>query len=177
MNSFKSMSPKEKIIYLLTLVYLLPFFILVAANMDDAIDAVNDIASEHMEIVTKDPFHIMTTLKDDIKDVNEVLDEEDEEEIDDGKLKLKSESDTFSTHLQFLEQFFKVILNGIDSDSFEALNSLVVEMYNEKGISSKSDFEKLKPEDYPIFDDLYAIINDRIEKETDAYHKRNLLTI
>ncbi|MDY5585917.1 MAG: DUF87 domain-containing protein [Eubacteriales bacterium] len=134
-----------------------------------------DVGSSAMGIIN--PFHIMTTLKDDIKDVNEVLDEEDEEEIDDGKLKLKSESDTFSTHLQFLEQFFKVILNGIDSDSFEALNSLVVEMYNEKGISSKSDFEKLKPEDYPIFDDLYAIINDRIEKETDAYHKRNLLTI
>ena len=38
-------------------------YILVAANMDDAIDAVNDIASEHMEIVTKDPFHIMTRIK------------------------------------------------------------------------------------------------------------------
>lgn len=33
MNSFKSMSLKEKMIYLLTLVYLLPFFILIAANM------------------------------------------------------------------------------------------------------------------------------------------------
>ena len=52
-----------------------------------------------------------------------------------------------------------------------------MEVYNEKGISAKADLEKLKPEDYPIFDDLYAIINDRIEKETDAYHKRNLLTI
>ena len=38
-------------------------YILVAANMDEAIDAVNDIASEHMEIVTKDPFHIMTRIK------------------------------------------------------------------------------------------------------------------
>ena len=33
MNSFKSMSLKEKMIYLLTLVYLLLFFILIAANM------------------------------------------------------------------------------------------------------------------------------------------------
>jgi histidinol dehydrogenase len=38
-------------------------YILVADNMDDAIDAVNEIASEHMEIVTKDPFHIMTRIK------------------------------------------------------------------------------------------------------------------
>jgi histidinol dehydrogenase len=38
-------------------------YILVADNMEDAIDAVNEIASEHMEIVTKDPFHIMTRIK------------------------------------------------------------------------------------------------------------------
>ena len=38
-------------------------YILVAENMDDAIDTVNQIASEHMEIVTKDPFHVMTKVK------------------------------------------------------------------------------------------------------------------
>ena len=38
-------------------------YILVADNMEDAIDAVNDIASEHMEIVTKNPFHIMTKIR------------------------------------------------------------------------------------------------------------------
>ena len=31
--------------------------------MDEAIDAVNDIASEHMEIVTRDPFSVMTKIK------------------------------------------------------------------------------------------------------------------
>ena len=38
-------------------------YILVADTMDDAIDAVNSIASEHMEIVTKDAFHVMTKIK------------------------------------------------------------------------------------------------------------------
>jgi histidinol dehydrogenase len=38
-------------------------YILVADTMDDAIDAVNEIASEHMEIVTADPFHVMTRIK------------------------------------------------------------------------------------------------------------------
>lgn len=37
--------------------------ILIAENMDDAIDAVNEIASEHLEIVTKDPFYTMTKIK------------------------------------------------------------------------------------------------------------------
>ncbi|MCR5237941.1 MAG: histidinol dehydrogenase [Lachnospiraceae bacterium] len=38
-------------------------FALVADNMEDAIDAVNEIASEHLEIVTKDPWGTMTRVK------------------------------------------------------------------------------------------------------------------
>ena len=38
-------------------------YILVADDMDSAIDAVNEIASEHMEIVTKDPFAVMTKIR------------------------------------------------------------------------------------------------------------------
>ena len=37
-------------------------YILVADNMEEAIDTVNAIASEHMEIVTADPFHVMTKI-------------------------------------------------------------------------------------------------------------------
>ncbi len=38
-------------------------YILIAENMDEAIDAVNEIASEHLEIVTKDPFADMTKVR------------------------------------------------------------------------------------------------------------------
>jgi len=38
-------------------------YILVANNMDDAIDAVNSVASEHLEIITANPFEIMTKVK------------------------------------------------------------------------------------------------------------------
>lgn len=38
-------------------------YILIAEDMDTAIDAVNAIASEHLEIVTKDPFGIMTKVR------------------------------------------------------------------------------------------------------------------
>ncbi len=37
--------------------------ILVAETMDDAIDAVNEIASEHLEIQTKDPYDTMTKIQ------------------------------------------------------------------------------------------------------------------
>lgn len=38
-------------------------YILVAQNMEDAIAAANDIASEHLEIVTKNPFEVMMKIK------------------------------------------------------------------------------------------------------------------
>ncbi len=38
-------------------------YILVADNMEDAIDTANEIASEHLEIVTKNPFDTMTRIK------------------------------------------------------------------------------------------------------------------
>lgn len=38
-------------------------YILVAENMDAAVEAANDIASEHVEILTKDPFQTMTKVK------------------------------------------------------------------------------------------------------------------
>lgn len=38
-------------------------YILIADNMDEAIAVANDIASEHLEIVTKDPFNTMTKIR------------------------------------------------------------------------------------------------------------------
>lgn len=38
-------------------------YILVAETLDDAIDAANEVASEHLEILTKDPFAVMTKIQ------------------------------------------------------------------------------------------------------------------
>ncbi len=38
-------------------------YILIAHDMEEAVSVVNDIASEHLEIVTKDPFQTMTKIK------------------------------------------------------------------------------------------------------------------
>ena len=38
-------------------------YILVADNMEDAIEAANDIASEHLEIITADPYEAMTHIR------------------------------------------------------------------------------------------------------------------
>lgn len=38
-------------------------YILLAKDMDEAIETANDIASEHLEIVTRNPFEVMTKIK------------------------------------------------------------------------------------------------------------------
>lgn len=38
-------------------------YILIAENLTDALDAVNEIASEHLEILTANPFEVMTKVK------------------------------------------------------------------------------------------------------------------
>ena len=37
--------------------------ILIAENLEEAIEAANEIASEHLEIVTRDPFQVMTKIR------------------------------------------------------------------------------------------------------------------
>lgn len=100
------------------------------------------------------PFHVITTLD---------ADEEGED----------ASSTTFAVHLQFLEQFFREILPGIDAHALEALNNLIVDLYERKGINEDTNFSKLKPEDYPIFDDLYALILEELDKAKTDYDINN----
>lgn len=85
--------------------------------------------------------------------------------------------DSFNAHLQFLENFFKVILVGINTDAFEALNSMIVDLYDSKGIGPNTSIASLNPEDFPIFDDLIGMVNDRLSRETEPFVVRNLQTI
>lgn len=120
------------------------------------------------------PFHIMASLED-LDAAAEDMEEVDDSQID--ELVKKGTNKTFFTHLQFLEQFFRAILEGISSDAFETLNTLVVELYNNKGINQYTNIGNLKAEDYPIFDDLFALIKEKLKKVKDAYYRQNLLIL
>ena len=136
-----------------------------------------DVGSSQHGIIN--PFHVISSLE-----ASEDETEEEEIEFDDfgrpiEKVK-KVEAvvdDSFPQHLQFLEQFFRVILEGINADAFEVLNSLVLDMYKEKHITYKTNLSKLKPEDYPTFDDLYDLILRRIKTAKDEFSLRNLMTV
>ncbi len=123
-----------------------------------------DVGSSLQGIIN--PFHIIRAL-----------DKADDEE-DDGSqsdyFKVERKDDSFNQHLQFLEQFFRTVLEGISSDAFEIVNSLVLKMYSEKHIDQDTDLAKLTPKDYPIFDDLYALLQKELKNAKDEFYAQNL---
>lgn len=105
------------------------------------------------------PFHIITSLSDD----------------EEGEDSFGNESAvSYATHLQFLEEFYRQILPGISNDALEQLNNVTTQMYEEKGIDEYTDLSKLKPEDYPTFDDLYDKILNDYQMTKGDYSKNNL---
>ena len=96
------------------------------------------------------PFHVITTLEGD-------------------ELGEESTVNNFAVHLQFLEEFFKVALPGISSDALEYLNNIIVDLYRQKNITSKTNFAELEPKDYPTFDELFAYIDNKLNKATVDY--------
>jgi len=91
------------------------------------------------------------------------------ESIDDENL--DGTSNSFFAHLQFLEEFFRLILQGITPDSLELLNKIILEVYNDKNINAKTNLSSLKATDYPIFDELVAKVESKLKNETDDYSK------
>lgn len=103
------------------------------------------------------PFHIITALDDDAEG---------------GGI-----SGSYATHLQFLEEFFRQILPDCDKDAMEYLNSLIDRMYTNRGITAETDLSRLRPEDYPVFDDLYDAILAEFQQTDNAYIRSILRTL
>ena len=80
-------------------------------------------------------------------------------------------NNSFFSHLQFLEEFFRLILTGINPDSLELLNKIILEIYHAKKINAKTDLTKLKPHCYPTFQDLAELVDSKLLNEEDDYNK------
>ena len=101
------------------------------------------------------PFHIVPSIA-----------EEDED--------LDAEHSTYSTHLQFMEEFFRQIVPDITPDAMEMLNTAIVRTYEGKNIDDTSDFTKMTPADFPTFDDLYDNLLGSFQSTQSEFGKNNL---
>ena len=83
---------------------------------------------------------------------------------------------TFNTHLKMLESFFKIVLVGANSDVIELINNLVVETYERRGITERTDCSKLKAEDFPLFTDLLKTMRTKDKSNMDSLTLRDMRT-
>jgi len=84
---------------------------------------------------------------------------------------------SLATHMQFLESFFKMILDGITNDALEILNECIKELYLKFGIDNNTKIEELKPKQFPIMQDLYNYVSEQYEKAKDDYQRNNMKII
>ncbi|MCL2109105.1 MAG: ATP-binding protein [Oscillospiraceae bacterium] len=106
------------------------------------------------------PFHIVPSV------------DEEDSDLDGG-----NDFTSFSAHLQFLEEFFRQILPDISGDAMEMLNTCIMRTYENKKIDGNTDLTSLKPQDFPIFDDLYDNLLATFQSIQSEYGKNNLRTL
>ncbi len=80
---------------------------------------------------------------------------------------------SLAMHMQFLETFFGMILEGITMDGMELLNEALKELYAKFGINNSTQIENVKPEQFPIMQDLYNYICEKHDNATDDYNRNN----
>jgi len=102
------------------------------------------------------PLHIITALDDETEDGQNI---------------------SLSSHLQFLESFFKMILDGITNDALEVLNECIKELYETFGINTSTKIEELGADDFPIMQDLFNYVSQQYDKAKDEYQRNNLKII
>ena len=103
------------------------------------------------------PFHVTQTISD-----MDSLDDENDVKY------------SISQHLQFLESFFALLFKGLSSYEFEILNNLVKKLYSSARFTKCINLNDIKPEDFPIFDNLYDLILDEMKKSKNEKYKSSL---
>lgn len=76
-------------------------------------------------------------------------------------------------HISYLKDFFRAYKDFSDSE-IDTIELMLMKLYARFGIDDCTDFEKIKPSDYPVMQDLY----DLIEREYMLFdhEKKNLYT-
>lgn len=77
-------------------------------------------------------------------------------------------------HLSFLKDFFRTYKNFTDAH-IDTIEILLARLYVDWGISEETDFHGLRPDQFPILSDLYALIQ-RTYEQYDQYGGSQLYT-
>ena len=80
-------------------------------------------------------------------------------------------------HMKNLEIFFSLYIPSLTDMQKAVLKKCLVELYRQFGIVWDTDINALTPKDFPIFSDLYKLVKEKADTETDrqAYADLSLL--
>ena len=99
-------------------------------------------------------------------------DEEDDSPIDPEKAFNKVTR--LSQHIAYLKDFFRAYKNFSDTE-LDTLEIIITKLYKNFGITDYTNFDKLKPTDYPILSDLYELLDSEF-KEYDSEKTKQIYT-
>ena len=71
-----------------------------------------------------------------------------------------------SQHIAYLKDFFRAY-KDFNDEQLDTLEIILTKLYNNFGITDYTDYDRLTAEDYPIMEDLYALL----EKEYNEYDR------
>ena len=77
--------------------------------------------------------------------------------------------------LQTLRAFMKYLTPSIEDDVMEMFSDVVQDTYKRFRIDENTDFNSLKSEDFPTFDDVYATIKGRLLSMPDKTRERDVM--
>lgn len=82
-------------------------------------------------------------------------------EADESAPEAFRKSTLLARHISFLKDFFRAYKDFSDPQ-LDTIEIMLSALYKKWGISEETDFRQLKPGDYPVLSDLYALINDEL---------------
>lgn len=82
-------------------------------------------------------------------------------ETDESAPEAFRKSTLLARHVSFLKDFFRAYKDFSDPQ-LDTIEIMLSKMYRKWGISEETDFRQLKPGDYPVLSDLYALINNEL---------------
>ena len=100
----------------------------------------------------------------------EVNPDADQEELDQGL-----GYTVLTRALQTLKAFMKYLTPSIEEDVLAMFSEVVQDTNKRYKIDFDTDFTKLRPEDYPTFDDVYATIKGRLLSMPDKTRERDVM--
>ncbi len=87
----------------------------------------------------------------------------------------ENKTNDLSRHFQTFRTFIKYYLQDLSAYELTKIEEVLIEVYKDKGIDFDTDLSKLASKDYPIMEDLYKKIYDKLQTAKEEHDAKNVI--